>query len=38
MGGLLFRAINRANVRLSIFGTDENYAAFEPVVIRAIAQ
>jgi putative transposase len=37
-GGLLYHALNRANARLAIFETDEDYAAFERVLAQAIAR
>jgi putative transposase len=37
-GGLIYRALNRANARLSIFETDDDYAAFERVLAQAVAR
>ena len=37
-GGLLYHALNRANARLAIFESDDNYAAFERVLHQAVAR
>jgi putative transposase len=37
-GGLIYHALNRANARLTIFQTDEDYAAFERVLAQAVAR
>ena len=37
-GGLIYHALNRANVRLAIFDSDDDYAAFERVLIQAITR
>ncbi len=36
-GGLIYHVLNRANARLTIFDDDEDYAAFERVLVEAIA-
>jgi len=36
-GGLIYHALNRANVRLAIFETDEDFVAFERVLAQAVA-
>jgi hypothetical protein len=35
-GGLIYQALNRANARLAIFQTDEDYAAFQRVLAEAV--
>jgi putative transposase len=35
-GGLIYHTLNRSNVRLTIFDTEEDYAAFERVLAEAI--
>ena len=37
-GGLIYHALNRANARLAIFETDEDYAAFERVLAQAVVR
>jgi len=37
-GGLIYRALNRANARLGIFENDEDYTAFERVLAQAVAR
>jgi REP-associated tyrosine transposase len=37
-GGLVYHALNRANARLTIFETDEDYAAFELILAQAVAR
>ena len=37
-GGLVYHALNRANARLPIFETDEDYAAFERVLAQAVVR
>src|SRR5438876_1466158 len=37
-GGLVYHALNRANARLAIFETDEDYAVFERVLAQAVAR
>jgi putative transposase len=37
-GGLIYHALNRANARLAIFQTDEDYAAFQRVVAEAVVR
>ena len=37
-GGLVYHALNRANARLAIFETDEDYAAFERVLAEAVVR
>jgi putative transposase len=37
-GGLIYHALNRANARLTIFETDEDYAAFMRVLAQAVAR
>jgi putative transposase len=37
-GGLVYHVLNRANARLAIFETDEDYAAFERVLVEALAR
>ncbi len=35
-GGLIYHALNRANARLALFQTDEDYAAFQRVLAEAV--
>ena len=35
-GGLIYHVLNRANARMTIFETDEDYAAFESVLEEAV--
>ena len=37
-GGLIYQALNRANARLAIFQTDEDYAAFQRVLAEAVVR
>jgi putative transposase len=37
-GGLIYHALNRANARITIFDTDDDYAAFERVLTEALAR
>jgi putative transposase len=37
-GGLIYHVLNRANARLTIFETDDDYAAFERVLAEAVAR
>jgi putative transposase len=37
-GGLIYHALNRANARLAIFQTDEDYAAFQRVLAEAVVR
>ncbi len=37
-GGLIYQALNRANARLAIFQTDEDYAAFQRVFAEAVVR
>ena len=37
-GGLIYHALNRANVRLDIFENDDDYAAFERVLVQAVTR
>ena len=37
-GGLIYHALNRANARLAIFQTDEDYAAFQRVLAEEVVR
>ncbi len=37
-GGLIDHTLNRANARLAIFQTDEDYAAFQRVLAEAVVR
>src|SRR5580698_6912385 len=37
-GGLVYHALNRANARMTIFESDDDYAAFERVLAQAVAK
>ena len=37
-GGLIYHVLNRANARLAMFETDEDYAAFERVLAQAVVR
>jgi len=37
-GGLVYHALNRANARLDLFESDEDYAAFERVLAQAVVR
>ena len=37
-GGLVYHALNRANARLTISISDEDYAAFERVLAQAVTR
>lgn len=37
-GGLVYHALNRANARLAIFDTEEDYAAFQRVLAQAVVR
>jgi putative transposase len=37
-GGLIDHALNRANARMSIFASDDDYAAFLRVLSEALAR
>src|SRR4249920_3737271 len=37
-GGLIYHTLNRANARLAILATDNDYAAFERVLTEAVAR
>jgi putative transposase len=37
-GGLIYHTLNRANARLTIFASDDDYAAFERVLSEALAR
>ena len=37
-GGLIYHVLNRANARLALFETDEDYAAFERVLAQAVVR
>jgi putative transposase len=37
-GGLIYHVLNRANVGLTIFESDDDYAAFERVVVEAVTR
>jgi len=37
-GGLIYHALNRANARMTIFGSDDDYAAFQRVLGEALVR
>jgi putative transposase len=37
-GGLIYHALNRANARLTIFDSGDDYAAFEKVLAQAVTR
>jgi len=37
-GGFVYHVLNRANARMTIFDNDEDYVAFERVLIEAVAR
>uniref|UniRef100_UPI00196AE363 transposase n=1 Tax=Aquisphaera insulae TaxID=2712864 RepID=UPI00196AE363 len=37
-GGLIYHELNRANARMGIFEGDDDYAAFERVLVQALAR
>jgi putative transposase len=37
-GGLIYHALNRASARLAIFDSDDDYAAFERVLLQAVSR
>jgi putative transposase len=37
-GGLIYHALNRANACSTVFGTDDDYSAFERVMAQAVAR
>ena len=37
-GGFVYHVLNRANARMTIFEQDEDYAAFERVLVEAVGR